>query len=72
VTRELGLRRVSWVRVVVHGGVTTAEVFGIGHRLPITRRVPVATALGLAAGGVPLVVHTDRPVTPPRPAWATR
>ena len=56
----------NWVRVVVDNGVATAEVFGIGNRLPVTRRVPVTTALALAARGVPLVVHADQPVAPAR------
>lgn len=56
-----GMRRVSWVRIVLdddnrRGGVR-CEVVGVGHRLPITRPVPLDTALALAASGVPTVVR---------------
>lgn len=54
----LGLRRVSWVRIVLtDGGVARAEVAGLGHRLPVVRSVPLATATSLAASGVPTVVR---------------
>ncbi len=57
---ELGLRRVSWVRVVVNDHESTAEVFGVGSRLPVVRRVTLGTALALAARGIPTVVHDRR------------
>ena len=54
----LGMRRVGWVRVVVtDGGETVCHVMGTGHRLPTERRVPLATALALAAEGIPCVVR---------------
>lgn len=53
----LGMRRVSFVRVVVTDGGVTAEAVGVGHRLPVTRRVSLATAAALAADGVPTVFH---------------
>ena len=55
---ETGMRRVSWVRIVVADGSTYCEVLGVGHRLPSTRRVSLETALALAAKGVPTVVRT--------------
>jgi hypothetical protein len=63
----LGMRRVSWVRVVVgDGGEAVCHVMGIGHRLPTARRVPLATALALASEGVPCVLRGDSHA--PRPA----
>jgi hypothetical protein len=53
----LGLRRVSWVRIVLTEAGPVCEVSGIGHRLPRTRRVPLVTATTLAARGVPTVVR---------------
>jgi hypothetical protein len=53
-----GLRRVSWVRIVVDGGGARCEVLGVGHRLPSVRRVSLDTALTLAASGVPTVVRS--------------
>ncbi len=60
----LGMRRVAWVRVQVTGsGKAVCHVMGTGHRLPTVRRVPLATALTLAAEGVPCVVRSEsRPV----------
>ena len=54
---RLGMRRVAWVRVVLDGDDCRAEVHGLGHRLPRTRRVPLGLASALAAEGVPLLVH---------------
>ncbi len=60
------MRRVHWVRIVLddHGGAV-CHVEGTGHRLPTVRRVPLATALSLAAEGVPCVVRaaSGRPRT---------
>ena len=60
----LGMRRVGWVRVLVRdSGEAVCHVMGTGHRLPTVRRVPLATALTLAADGVPCVVRSEsRPV----------
>lgn len=52
----LGLRRVTYLRVVVSGSGVAAEAVGVGHRLPVTRRVSLAMAATLAAGGVPTAV----------------
>ena len=54
------MRRVGWVRVVVKdGGEAVCHVMGTGHRLPTVLRVPLATALALAAEGVPCVVRGE-------------
>jgi hypothetical protein len=55
---QTGMRRVSWVRIVIADGVAECEVLGVGHRLPATRRVSLDTALALAASGVPTVVRS--------------
>ena len=57
---ETGLRRVSWVRIVVDDAGAHCEVLGVGHRLPAVRRVSLDTALSLAASGVPTVVRSAR------------
>ena len=57
---ETGLRRVSWVRIVVDDDGAHCEVLGVGHRLPAVRRVSLDTALSLAASGVPTVVRSAR------------
>ena len=65
------MRRVGWVRVVLTDrGEAVCHVIGTGHRLPTVRRVPLATALTLAAEGVPCVVRgaSHRPRSAPRPA----
>lgn len=54
---RMGMKRVSWVRVVLDGDDCRAEVHGLGHRLPRTLRVPLATASALVGEGVPLLVH---------------
>ncbi|MFP5376350.1 MAG: hypothetical protein ACLGIO_06155 [Acidimicrobiia bacterium] len=63
---ELGLQRVSWVRIVVGPERTTCEVAGMAHRRPVLRTVPLRTATALLAAGVPGVVRT--PGTPAAPA----
>ena len=54
---ETGMRRVSWVRIVVTDSGTRCQVLGVGHRLPSARRVSLETALALAAKGVPTLVR---------------
>lgn len=54
---QLGFRRVDFVRVVCDGDRRTAELHGIGHRLPMTRHVSLEVASGLAARGVPVVIR---------------
>jgi hypothetical protein len=54
------MRRVSWVRVVIDDREAISEVFGVGSRLPVVRRVPIGTALLLAARGVPAVIRDRR------------
>lgn len=53
---RLGMKRISWVRIVLDDEDCRAEVHGLGHRLPRTLRVPPATASALVAEGVPLLV----------------
>ena len=56
---SLGMRRVDWVRITVGGESTTAEAFGVGHRQPCRRTLPLPMAARLTADGVPFVVcHT--------------
>ena len=58
---QLGMRRLSWVQVVVDGETSRAEVHGLGHRLPCVRQVSLITAAELAAEGLPVVVsRADR------------
>jgi hypothetical protein len=53
------MRNVRWVRVfLTDEGGSVCHVMGTGHRLPTARRVPLATALALAAEGVPCVVRS--------------
>ena len=55
-----GMRRIDWARID-HGPLgTTASVAGTANRLPVRRRLPVAAALALAAGGVPTLVCVRR------------
>jgi hypothetical protein len=53
-----GLRRVSWVRIVVDGTGAHCQAFGVGHRRPSVRPVSLDTAVALAAAGVPTVVRS--------------
>lgn len=56
----VGLRRVRWVRMTMGKDGPAFEVVGVGHRLPVVRRVPLRTAAALVASGVPFVVHGSR------------
>lgn len=53
-----GMRRVSWVRIVVTDAGASCEAIGVGHRLPIEHRVSLETALALAESGVPAIVRS--------------
>jgi len=55
---ETGMRRVSWVRILVDEQGAHCEVLGVGHRLPSVRRVSLGTALALAGRGVPTIVRS--------------
>ena len=55
---DTGMRRVSWVRIVVSDAGAECEVMGVGHRLPSAHRVSLETALALAATGVPVIVRS--------------
>ena len=58
---SLGMRRVAWVRITIEPAAVRAEVVGVGHRLPVTRPVPLVVAAALVADGIPSVVrhHPD-------------
>jgi hypothetical protein len=60
VSGTVGMRRVALVRVVSGRDGVRAEAVGTGHRLPVTRAIPLATAMRLAAQGVPLVLRDER------------
>lgn len=51
------MRRVAWVRITIETTAVRAEVVGVGHRLPVTRRVPLAVAAALVADGIPSVAR---------------
>ena len=55
---ETGMRRVSWVRIVLDDHGPRCQVLGVGHRLPNARPISLDTALALAAAGVPTVVRS--------------
>jgi hypothetical protein len=55
---ETGMRRVSWVRILLDEHGAHCELLGVGHRFPSVRRVSLDTALALAARGVPTVVRS--------------
>ena len=55
---ETGMRRVSWVRIVLDDHGAHCHVLGVGHRLPMSRPVSLDTALALAASGIPTVVRS--------------
>jgi hypothetical protein len=56
--RDVGLRRVDWVRLFVgEGDEITAEAVGMGFRLPASRSIPLALAAELIAAGVPSVTR---------------
>lgn len=59
--RDIGLRRVDWVRVFVENGGMRAEAVGIGFRLPAVCSISLATAAKLIAGGTPHVTHMASP-----------
>lgn len=52
------LRRVDRVEIGRPGASHCCRVSGVGHRRPVSRPVSLATALGLGALGVPLVVES--------------
>jgi hypothetical protein len=58
-TATASLRQVASVHLTIRHGDVEAEVFGIGHRLPVDRTISVPAALALAAAGVTTYVTTD-------------
>ena len=59
--RDIGLRRVDWVRVFVEKGGMRAEAVGVGFRLPAVCSISLATAAELIADGTPHVTHMASP-----------
>ena len=51
------LRRVDRVEVAATTRGARCEVFGVGHRLPVRRRIPFATAIALRDMGIPVVAR---------------
>ena len=54
---DVGMRRVSCVRVLVGPSALRAEVVGTADRLPVVRPVPLRVARALIAAGTPTVVR---------------
>ena len=51
------MRRIHQVKLAVTASSrVSCTVDAVGHRLPLTRRIPITTALGLGLLGVPLVL----------------
>jgi hypothetical protein len=51
------MRRIDLVRMVVaRSGAVTCTIRAVGHRRPVIRHVPLATALGLGQEGIQMVV----------------
>jgi hypothetical protein len=53
---DVGLRRVSWVRLVLGADRTRCQVAGLLHRRPVVLAIPLATATALIDSGVPAIV----------------
>ncbi len=53
------LRRVDGVRVWVGHDGCRAEVYGVGHRCPVTIRVSLALAAELAESGAPCDLRVE-------------
>ena len=52
-------RRLTWQQIDIAGDVVDCRLRGVRHRLPADRPVSLGTALALAAGGLPTVVHVE-------------
>ncbi len=52
-------RRVECVEIHRTAQGLSARVTGVWHRLPVTRSVPVATAVGLSMQGVRTVINDE-------------
>jgi hypothetical protein len=55
------MRRVDGVRITVRGDDTWAEVFGIGHRYPVTIAIGMRLAHQLVDAGAPLELCLEDP-----------
>jgi hypothetical protein len=60
--RDIGMRRVAWVRITTTAGGPRAEAVGLVHRIPRVVRISMAAAADLVAAGVP---YTIRPAVEP-------
>lgn len=67
---DVGLRRVSWVRVVVGADGARCHVAGLLHRRPVVLAIPLSTATGLIDAGAPAVVVAKRAPEPVHPTAA--
>ncbi len=67
---DVGLRRVSWVRVVVGADGARCHVAGLLHRRPVVLGIPLSTATALIASGVPALVVGTRTSEPAHPLAA--
>lgn len=56
---DIGMRRVSCVRIVLGPATIRAEVIGTADRLPVVRPVPLRVARDLVAAGVPSVFRRE-------------
>ncbi len=56
---DVGMRRVSCVRIVFGKASVRAEVVGTADRLPVVRPVPLRVARDLVASGVPSVFRRE-------------
>lgn len=62
--RELGFRRVDFIRLVVGDDVVRAEAVGVAHRLPVSRPIPIHVASAcMRAGTRHVVVHVRASAT---------
>ncbi len=53
----VGMRRMGWVRIEIQADGPRCTVFGVSHRLPVERSVPLGIALALWRSGVPTVIR---------------
>ena len=51
------MRRIGWVRIEIQADGPCCTVFGVSHRLPVERSVPLGIALALWRSGVPTVIR---------------
>jgi hypothetical protein len=49
--RELGFRRVDFIRLIVSDDEVRAEAVGVAHRLPVSRPIPIHVASACMRAG---------------------